>query len=107
MVSVAEAKKKGSPRNYDNASWYGIGDGSRSKTASGRRFSPWAHIIAHRHLPFGTRVLLINTTNGRKSCGTVWDRGPFNKKTWDVTKKMAIELGFSGVATLRGIIGGC
>jgi rare lipoprotein A len=106
--SAAEAKKKGSPRSY-NTSWYGLHDESGKRTASGARFSPYAMIIAHRTLRFGTRVLFLNAANGKRACGTVRDRGPFTHRTWDVSYVMAVKLGFAknGVANLRASIGGC
>jgi len=46
-------------------------------TASGDVFDPDALTMAHRSLPFGTRVRVTNTENHRSVEVTVTDRGPF------------------------------
>jgi len=46
-------------------------------TASGDVFDPNALTMAHRSLPFGTRVRVTNTENQRSVEVTVTDRGPF------------------------------
>ena len=46
-------------------------------TASGDVFDPNALTMAHRSLPFGTRVRVTNTENHRSVEVTVTDRGPF------------------------------
>jgi rare lipoprotein A len=57
------------------ASYYGTESGSQ--TASGARFVPSAMTAAHRSLPFGTKVLVTNKSNGRSVVVTINDRGPF------------------------------
>jgi len=57
------------------ASYYGTESGSQ--TASGARFIPSAMTAAHRTLPFGTKVLVTNKSNGRSVVVTINDRGPF------------------------------
>jgi rare lipoprotein A len=47
------------------------------KTASGDVFDPDGLTMAHRSLPFGTRVRVTNTENHRSVDVTVNDRGPF------------------------------
>ena len=46
-------------------------------TASGAPFDPQALTMAHRTLPFGTRVRVTNVENGRSVVVVVNDRGPF------------------------------
>lgn len=46
-------------------------------TASGERFDPEALTMAHRTLPFGTRVRVTNLRNQRSVEVVVNDRGPF------------------------------
>jgi rare lipoprotein A len=46
-------------------------------TASGEPFDPKALTMAHRTLPFGTRVLVTNLENNRSVEVIVNDRGPF------------------------------
>jgi rare lipoprotein A len=47
------------------------------KTASGELFDPAALSMAHRTLPFGTRVRVTNLENQRSVDVVVNDRGPF------------------------------
>jgi peptidoglycan lytic transglycosylase len=47
------------------------------KTASGESFDPAALTMAHRTLPFGTRVRVTNLENQRSVEVVVNDRGPF------------------------------
>lgn len=47
------------------------------KTASGEPFDPTALTMAHRTLPFGTRVRVTNLENRRSVEVVVNDRGPF------------------------------
>ena len=47
------------------------------KTASGEPFDPTALTMAHRTLPFGTRVRVTNLENQRTVEVVVNDRGPF------------------------------
>jgi rare lipoprotein A len=47
------------------------------KTASGEIFDPEALTMAHRTLPFGTRVRVTNLENRRSVDVVVNDRGPF------------------------------
>lgn len=60
------------------ASYYGNEFQSR-KTASGERFDQGKLTAAHRTLPFGTHVKVINKQNGRSVVVRVNDRGPFVK----------------------------
>lgn len=88
---------------YGKASWYGVGDGCSHTTASGHPFSAKnANIVAHKTLPFGTKLLLTNTKNGHTLHATVLDRGPYVKgRVVDVTKAGRDKLGFDGVGTLK------
>ena len=47
------------------------------KAASGESFDPAALTMAHRTLPFGTRVRVVNLENQRSVEVVVNDRGPF------------------------------
>ena len=51
-------------------------DFAGKKTASGEPFDPGALTMAHRTLPFGTRVRVTNLENQRSVEVTVNDRGP-------------------------------
>lgn len=60
------------------ASYYGNEFHGR-KTANGERFDQSKLTAAHKQLPFGTRVRVVNTSNGRSVVVRVNDRGPFVK----------------------------
>jgi rare lipoprotein A len=49
------------------------------KTASGERFDNNAMTAAHRTLPFGSKVVVENLSNGRSVTVRINDRGPFVK----------------------------
>lgn len=60
------------------ASFYGVGDGFHGRlTASGQTFNAYGNTVAHRWLPFGTRLRITNQSNGRSVIVRVTDRGPF------------------------------
>ncbi|MFN6516916.1 MAG: septal ring lytic transglycosylase RlpA family protein [Nostoc sp. CreGUA01] len=78
------------------ASYYGY-DFSGNRTASGQRFNPEAMTAAHRSLPFGTRVRVTNTRNGRSVVLRINDRGPFIRgRIIDVSYGAARVLGMMG-----------
>jgi rare lipoprotein A len=58
------------------ASWYGPGFHGR-RTASGERYNANELTAAHRTLPFGTRVLVRNSGNGKQVVVRINDRGPY------------------------------
>src|ERR1043165_6257988 len=82
------------------ASVYGNGDGHAwSKTANGGRMNPGALTAAHRALPFGTRVNVVNKRNGKSVIVRISDRGPFVRgRIIDLTPAAARALGMSGLA---------
>jgi len=99
-LSAAKAEQVGS------ASWYAL----TSKTASGEMMDPSAMTAAHPSLPFGTKVLVENLTNGKSVEVRINDRGPFiGGRIIDVSKAAASTLGMigAGVAKVRvATIGG-
>jgi rare lipoprotein A (peptidoglycan hydrolase) len=79
------------------ASWYG-GKFHGRKTASGERFDEDKLTCAHRTLPFGTELLVMNAATGKVCTVTVNDRGPYHgKRVIDLSKAAARKLGISGV----------
>jgi rare lipoprotein A len=69
------------------------------RTASGERVHPTGLTAAHRSLPFGTKVRVINRRNGHSVVVRINDRGPFVRgRVIDVTPAAARSLGFSGLA---------
>lgn len=62
-------------------------------TASGARFSQHKRTAAHRTLPFGTRVAVVNLDNGKRVHVRINDRGPFVAgRMIDLSKKAARKL---------------
>jgi rare lipoprotein A (peptidoglycan hydrolase) len=78
------------------ASWYG-GYFHGRLTASGRRFSTYAHMAAHKSLPFGTLLRVTNPDNGKSVVVEILDRGPYvANRMLDLSQATAKELGFHG-----------
>ena len=72
--------------------WYGKKFAGR-KTASGERFDPAAMTMAHRSLPFGTRVRVTNLANDKSVTLRVNDRGPTTRdRVADVSEAAARQL---------------
>jgi rare lipoprotein A len=83
------------------ASWYGPGFAGRP-TASGEVFDPDALTAAHRRLPFGTRVRVVNLDNGRQIVVRINDRGPSrSNRIIDVSAAAAEALGMVQAGTAR------
>ena len=85
------------------ASVYANGDGHAwSKTANGERVNPGALTAAHRTLPFGTRVSVLNLRNGKQVIVRISDRGPFVRgRIIDLTPAGARAIGLSGLAPVK------
>jgi rare lipoprotein A len=74
-----------------SASWYAL----RSKTASGERMNPVDMTAAHRTLPFGTTLIVVNQRNGKSVVVRINDRGPFRGgRVIDLSKAAARSLDF-------------
>ena len=74
---------------------------------SGERMNAGALTAAHRTLPFGTSVTVVNKHNGRAVVVRINDRGPFVRgRIIDLSPAAAREIGVSGLAlvslTVRG-----
>jgi rare lipoprotein A len=92
-IATAATLQKGT------ASWYGPGFHGR-RTASGERFNSGAMTAAHRSLPFGTKLKVVNEKNGRSVVVRVNDRGPFtHNRIIDLAKGPAQELGLTSTGT--------
>lgn len=64
------------------------------RTASGERYDRNAFTAAHRRLPFGTHVQVINLDNGNTVDVRINDRGPFVKgRVIDLSHAAAKKLG--------------
>ena len=89
---------------HGKASWYSVRTNYGTRTASGQRLSNGAATAAHKTLPMGTVVRVVNESNGKSEVVTINDRGPFVKgRIIDVTIGAAERLGFvkRGVAAVR------
>jgi rare lipoprotein A len=85
------------------ASWYG-GKFQGRRTASGEIFDTRQFTAAHRSLPFGTRVLVTNLSNGKSVAVRINDRGPFVAgRVIDLSLAAAEAIGLTGrgLATVR------
>ena len=94
-VDLAKADQLG------HASWYSL---PANTTANGERMNPNELTAAHRSLPFGTKVLVENLSNGRSVVVQINDRGPFiGGQIIDLSKAAAASIGMihSGTAKVR------
>jgi len=85
------------------ASWYGGRFHGRT-TANGERYNMNALTAAHKSLPFGTRVRITNTDNGRTVIVRINDRGPYHGgRVIDLSRAAAIEIDMinAGTATVQ------
>jgi rare lipoprotein A len=77
LLSAFPLPSQALARVCGRASFYGLGDGFAGRTtASGETMRPSAMTTAHRTLPFGTRLLVTNRSNGSQVVVRVNDRGP-------------------------------
>jgi rare lipoprotein A (peptidoglycan hydrolase) len=83
------------------ASWYGPGFHGR-RTASGEQFDSNALTAAHRTLPFGSRVRVVNKRTGDSVVVRINDRGPYvGGRVIDLSRASAEALGISGVGSVE------
>lgn len=77
------------------ASWYGREFHGR-RTASGKRYDMHAMTAAHRTLPFGSLVRVVNPATGKMIVVEITDRGPFiRRRVIDLSAAAARALGVS------------
>ena len=75
------------------ASWYG-GQFHGRKAANGELFDMEALTAAHRTMPLGSVVRVINLNNGRHLHVRITDRGPYEKgRIIDLSRRAAMQLG--------------
>jgi rare lipoprotein A len=80
---------------------------SGGRTASGEHMNPGAMTAAHRTLPFGTMVTVVNNRNGRSATVRINDRGPFvHGRVIDLSPAAARVLGVNGLAPVSLSVGG-
>lgn len=87
------------PVQRGRASWYGPGFHGR-RTASGESFNAAAMTAAHRSLPFGSRVRVVNEATGTSVVVRINDRGPFARgRVIDLARGPAQALGLTQTGT--------
>ena len=75
------------------------------KTASGELFDPAGLTMAHRTLPFGTRVRVTNLANQRSVEVVVNDRGPFvSGRIADLSTAAARRLGMVADGVVEALL---
>ncbi|MBS1912101.1 MAG: septal ring lytic transglycosylase RlpA family protein [Bacteroidetes bacterium] len=80
-------------------SWYGPGFHGH-RTANGERFDRNEMTCAHRTLPFGTLVRVVDEATGRSVLVRVNDRGPYcGGRVLDLSEAAARRLGITGRGT--------
>jgi len=85
------------------ASWYGPRFHGKL-TASGEVFNQNEFTAAHRTLPWGSKVIVTNLTNGKSVEVRINDRGPFGKgRIIDLSRAAAkaLDMVKSGIAQVR------
>jgi rare lipoprotein A len=99
FASGCASMKRGTFVAEGTASWYGPNFHGK-KTASGERFNMYRYTAAHRTLPLGTKVRVVNVDNGRSVVVEINDRGPYAKgRILDLSKRAARKLGMLGKGT--------
>jgi rare lipoprotein A len=100
-VASAEPAAAGQRVQNGQASWYGPGFHGR-RTASGETFDTNALTAAHRSLPFGTRVRVVNKKTGRSVVVRINDRGPYaHGRVIDLSRASAQAIGITGVTAVE------
>ncbi len=104
LILASCTVQKGSS-GYQNAtvSWYGDKFNGK-KTASGEVYNMHKLTAAHKTLPFGTRVEIINPENNKKVVVKITDRGPFKAgREFDLSKKAFKKISSldKGVITIK------
>ncbi|HLM41099.1 MAG TPA: septal ring lytic transglycosylase RlpA family protein [Microvirga sp.] len=101
FVQAEPDNRSGRVVQSGRASWYGPGFHGR-RTASGETFNANALTAAHRTLPFGTRVRVMNKSTGRSVVVRINDRGPYaHGRVIDLSRASAQAIGISGVGSVE------
>ncbi len=102
--AAREAREAQAGRSRGKASWYGPKFHGK-ETASGEKFDRNGLTAAHRDLPFGTRVRVTNTHNGRAIIVRINDRGPYSRgRLIDLSEGAARKIGMMRAGTARVLV---
>lgn len=100
IVSAEPSPVSGKAVQSGKASWYGPGFHGK-RTASGETFNTNDLTAAHRTLPFGTRVKVVNKQTGKSVVVRINDRGPYaHGRVIDLSRASAQAIGISGVGSV-------
>lgn len=97
----------GSARSNDEYELEGIAsfyahDFHGRRTANGEEYDMYAMTAAHKTLPFGSVVRVVNLDNNRSTEVRINDRGPFKEgRVIDLSLRAAMELGLVTKGTAR------
>ncbi len=84
------------------ASIYGPNDSGGQYGPTGQRINHAAFAAAHKTLPLGTLVEVVNKRTGRSAVVKITDRGPYVRgRIIDLTPKSAAALGVDGLDQVR------
>jgi rare lipoprotein A len=113
LFSLPHRKPANSPQSHaaDTASGESESSGvasiySDQQTASGEIMDAAKMTAAHRTLPFGTHVTVVNRSNGRSVVVRINDRGPFVRgRVIDLSPAAGRALNIDGLASVSLIVG--
>ena len=101
VARATPGKTAAKPGQYGTASWHAP-RGGECRTASHRRWVNTEMVAAHRTLPLGSKVRVVNLANGREAVVEITDRGPYcHGRIIDVSLCAARQLGLTQSGTAR------
>lgn len=100
-TTVAEIVEKAGSKISGIVSWYADKFHGK-KTSSGELYNKNNLTAAHKTLPFGTKVKVTNTNNGKSVVVKINDRGPHTKsRLLDLSKAAFSSIGSTNSGTLN------
>jgi rare lipoprotein A len=98
-LSLLTGQSLAAGNSCGTASWYGPGFHGRT-AASGETYNQNAMTAAHKTLPFGTKVKVVNQKTGKSVTVKINDRGPYHGgRVIDLSKAAASQLGIIKAGT--------
>ncbi len=98
---IAEAIESAAIISSGVVSWYG-GKFHGRKTASGEKYDKHELTAAHKSLPFGTKVKVTNTRNGKSVVVEINDRGPYvGSRVLDLSQAAFNEIGHTNTGVMH------